>query len=190
MCETGLHASSHPFDALQYAPGTTLCKVQVFGSILKESDKLCAQKRRIVARFDATELLNKFARLQALSVIDNWDAPPAVRQYLTTGDESLRRAASCAAWGAARSAVESAVESAARSAVESAAESAAWSAAANAAWSAAWSAAWDAARSAARSAAWSAVESAAWSAAANAAWSAARKQFATMVNAEFKRIQS
>ncbi len=113
MCVAGLHASLHPFDALRYAPGATLCKVEVFGKILEDKDKLCAQKRRIIARFDATELLYKFARLQALSVIDNWDAPDVVRQYLTTGDESLRRAASRAAQSAASCATPRAARSAA-----------------------------------------------------------------------------
>ena len=31
MCQKGLHYSEHPFDALHYAPGFTLCLVDVDG---------------------------------------------------------------------------------------------------------------------------------------------------------------
>lgn len=34
MCESGLHASAHPFDALRYAPGATLCLVELDGEII------------------------------------------------------------------------------------------------------------------------------------------------------------
>ena len=104
----------------------------------------------IAARIGVTDPeLRALARRFAMRVIDRWNAPQIVRDWLETGDESLR----LAAWSAATAAT----------AAWSAAESAAW-----AAWSAAESAAWSAAESAAR-AAWSAAESAAWSAARSAA---------------------
>jgi hypothetical protein len=178
MCEAGLHASRHVADALNYAPGATLCLVDMSRDIVESDDKLVARCRRIVARFDATELLFADARASALSVAHLWDMPDTVRQYLETGNLSLRSEAWSAARNAAESAAWSAAESAAESAVESAAWNAAWNAARSAAWSAAESEAWSAARSAARSAAesaaWSAAEGAAWSAARSAAWSAAR----------------
>ena len=131
MCNYGLHASLHPFDALQYAPGGTLCLVEIGGKIEYGDDKLVAQKRKIVARFDATELLYDQARKSALSVIGNWETPvpQVVIDYLNTGRADLRSAA----WSAAKSAAGSAALYVARSAARSAAESAAWSAA----WSAA-----------------------------------------------------
>lgn len=42
MCGAGLHASRNPFDALQYAPGTTLCLVEVEGIASEQDDKLAA----------------------------------------------------------------------------------------------------------------------------------------------------
>jgi len=140
MCESGLHASKHPFDALQYAPGETLCLVEVEDVVGRGDDKLVCRRRKIVARFDATELLRSFARKQALKVIHLWDAPDVVRRYLQTGDEELRVAA--------------------------------WAAASAAARDAAWAAAWDAA----------------WAAASADASAAARKDFARLVNAEFKKM--
>jgi hypothetical protein len=130
ICETGLHASKHPFDALRYAPGATLCLVECEGVVTEQEDKFVCRRRKIVKRLDATELLRKFARDCALSVIHLWDPPPVVRQYLETGDESLR----AVAWDVARAA--------------------AWAAAA---WAAA---AWAAARDAARAAAWDAARAA------------------------------
>ena len=165
MCQSGLHASVHPFDALKYAPGTTLCIVEVDGTIINDDDKLVASRRRIIARRDATTMLREFARTQALSVIHLWDAPDVVRQYLTTGDETLR--------AAARDAARAAASDAAWDAARAAASDAAWAAA----WDAAWDAAWYAARAAARAAAWYAAR--------DAAWYAARNDFEQRVNGLF-----
>ena len=99
MCVSGLHASRHPFDALSYAPGAVLCRVECAGEIQEQSDKLVCRTRRIIARMDATELLYYFARMQALSVIHVWanNPPDVVLDYLMTGDKTLRRAAESAA---------------------------------------------------------------------------------------------
>ena len=126
ICKSGLHASWHPFDALQYAPGKTLCLVEVEGVVSEQSDKLVCRRRRIVKRIDSEALTREFARWCALQVIELWDAPDVVRQYLTTGDEKIW----AAAWAAARDA--------------------AWDAARDAAWAAAWDAAWAARRDAQR----------------------------------------
>ena len=104
LCESDYHASLHPFDALQYAPGGTLCLVELDGEIVTGTDKVVASRRRIVKRIDAEPLMRAFARWCALQVIELWDAPEVVRQYLTTGDESLRDAAWAAAWAVARDA--------------------------------------------------------------------------------------
>lgn len=105
MCKSGLHASRHPFDALQYAPGNTLCLVEVRGIESEQDDKLVCRERMIVKRIDAADLLRSFARQCALDVSHLWDMPAVVRAYLETGDESLRAAAGAAA-GAARAAAK------------------------------------------------------------------------------------
>ena len=48
-----------------------------------------------------------------VEVVDLWDAPDAVRQYLETGDETLRAAARAAAWAAAARAAATAAATAA-----------------------------------------------------------------------------
>jgi hypothetical protein len=159
MCRAGLHASKRLIDALDYAPGYNLCRVECSGAMLHEKDKLVAKRRVILWRIDAEDVLRRFARRCALDVAHLWDMPPIVREYLETGDETK----SAATWAAAKGA-------------SSAAASAAAKGAASAAMAATWDAAWDAARaasSATRNAAWaasSAARNAAWA----AAWAAAR----------------
>ena len=182
VCESGLHGSVRLIDALRYAPGPYCWQVDITGSLDKQGDKLCGANREYLAGFDATEVLRKFARQQALINIDKiktyTEEYDVIYKYLITGDSSLRSAAWSAAWSAARSA-ESAAWSA-QSAARSAAWSAAWSAARSAE-SAAWSAAWSA-----QSAARSAARSAAWSAAWSAAESEANDMLTTMVEEELK----
>ena len=139
-CQSGLHASVHPLDALKYAPGSFLHLVELEGDLVEhEGDKWVGRRRKIVASIDATPLLREFSRWCALQVIHLWDAPDVVRQYLETGDESIRQDASAATWCAPRSASESAAESAARFSARYAARHIAKSAAKYAARSAAFS---------------------------------------------------
>jgi len=177
MCESGLHFSLDPFDALEYAPGNTLCLVECGGEIVLKDDKGICTERTIIARMDAEPLLRYFARQQALSVVHIWDAPEVVLDYLM-GDD--------AAWAAARDAARNAAWDAARDAALAAAWAAAWDAAWAAAWDAAWAAArnaaWDAARDAARAAAWAAARDAARA----AAWAAARTDFKALVYLAFE----
>src|ERR1700675_7113 len=97
ICKTGLHASWHVSDALQFAPGTTLCLVEVADITDEQSDKLVCRRRKIIARFDEKNLLRADARASALSVAHLWKMPAIVREYLETGDESKRVAADAAA---------------------------------------------------------------------------------------------
>ena len=164
MCASGLHASLHPFDALQYAPGDTLCLVDCDGEIIHQDDKLVCSHRRIVARMDAALMLRYFARHQALSVIHLWTPPPCVLDYLM-GDDAARAAAWDTAWAAAGDT--------------------AWAAAGDTAGDTARAAAWAAARAAvdaARAAARAAGDAAR---ASDAAW-AAGDDFAALVNDAFE----
>ncbi len=160
VCRSGLHASRHLIDALNYAPGHTICRVECWGDVQEQSDKLVARNRMILWRVDGGKLLRRFAREKALTVAYLWDMPPVVRKFLETGDESIRAAARDAAWDA--------TGAAAGVAARNAAWAAAW-AARDAEWAAAW-----AARDAARDAAWAAAGDAARAVARDAAWDAAR----------------
>ena len=141
LCERGLHASKRAIDALRYAPGPIVCRVKIGGGVIHGDDKSCATERTYLSVVDAEDTLRVFVRRCALDVIDLWDAPDVVREYLETGDESIR----AAAWAAARYA--------ARDDARSAAWAVAWAGAWDVVWSGARSAAWAVARDAARDAA-------------------------------------
>ena len=131
ICESGFHASVRAIDALANAPGPIIQRVECFdlGDPQGETDKLVCRERKCLWMADATSTLRQFARWCALSVIDKWDAPPIVRQYLETGDELIRAAASSAAWNAAWNAAWDAASAAASAAARGAARAAALAAA-------------------------------------------------------------
>lgn len=148
LCESGLHAAATPFEALQYAPGPILYLVRLSGTIVQGDDKMAASERTYLAEYDATELLRRYACIQALKQIElirpycSERDYSAIMEYLTTGDAALREAAEAAA-RAARADAGAAGE-AARTAAR----------AARAAAGAAARAAWEAAGAAARAATW------------------------------------
>jgi hypothetical protein len=187
ICKSGLHASWEVADALAHAPGDTLCLVEVDGIVEEQSDKLVARRRKIVARFDAADLLIADARESAKSVLKHWTTPvpQVVLDWLNTGDVRYREDAYRAAHSAADSAAYFAALSAAYSAVRAAAP---YFAARAAAYSAARSAASCATYCAAdySAADYSAACAAALSAAYSAACSAARKRLHYAVMAKFE----
>ena len=116
-CRVGLHASEHPFDALIYAPGNILCRVELEGDLVSHGDpidKWVGRRRRILARIDATAMLRRFAADQALNVAHLWNMPPIVREYLTTLDETKRAASEAASAAASRAASWAASRAASR----------------------------------------------------------------------------
>jgi hypothetical protein len=155
MCKWGLHAGQRIIDALQYAPGPILCRVRLSGQILRDPDKVVAQRREVLWMLDASNLLHECAcqfaeraltRLQeAGDKVDprSWDAIAAKRKWVA-GDidneqlAAARAAARAAAWDAARGAARAAARVAARFAPRDAARDAARDAV------------WDAARAAER----------------------------------------
>ena len=153
LCQHGLHASARIIDALEYCPvgGVALCRVELGGEVLHDTDKSVAQTRTIIAMLPVEKtnaILREFARWCALSVVHLWDAPDVVRQYLETGDESMSEAARAAEASDAAARAAEASDAAARAAARAAeaADAPAW-----AAWAAAEASAW-AARDAARAA--------------------------------------
>ena len=155
MCKNGLHASKKAIDALYYAPGTIVYRVELSGEIKKGEDKLVAQKRTYLSGgIDVSETLRKFARMCALNVVDMWEAPEVVIRYLKTGDKSIRAAAWAAARDEARGAARDAARTAARDEAPAAALAAARATARGAARATALAAAKDDALDAAYTASW------------------------------------
>ena len=149
LCKSGLHWSERAIDALWYAPGPIACRVEGGGKVIEGDDKIVGTSRKYLAVADATDVLRRLARKWALDVIQLWDAPQVVKDYLETGDENLAYAASCAAYAADDAARAAYAASCAAEAASWAADAASW--AADAAWCAvhaascaSWAAAYDA----------------------------------------------
>ena len=100
LCEYGLHGSKRVIDALKYAPGPVVCRIEMIGVMVHDTDKSVAYRRKVLWMLDATDILSRFARKCALDVIHLWDAPEVVIQYLKTGNDDIRAAAWDAAWDA------------------------------------------------------------------------------------------
>ncbi len=151
LCFHGLHASAEPIDALRYAPGSIICRVECEGDILTSADKLVCSERTVIWVADATKTLHEYACWCAHLALKVWEkregrkADPRSWKAIHCKRRWLRGEITDKELGAARSAAWDAARSAAR----------------NAAWNAAWNAARDAARGAARCAAWDAARGAA-----------------------------
>jgi len=128
-CSRGLHASVRPLDALKYAQGSVVCRVEVWGDIQKESDKIAGRHRKVLWMADAGVALRIFA-------CDCADE--ALHRERKAGREPDARS-----WEAVRVARRHAIGKASNEELD-AARAAAWAAARAAARAAAWAAAWDA----------------------------------------------
>ena len=181
LCDNGMHGSVRLIDALRYAAGPIVCRVEIEGDVIEGDDKLCGRRRTVLWMLDATRILHEFACMcaeDALALVEQPDersvaAIEAKRKWLDgkITDEELD-AAWESSWGAAQDAAWSARATAlaAQAAARAVAQEAA-PAARSASWDAQYAA--QAASEAARDAAWSAVRSASWGAARSASWDAA-----------------
>jgi hypothetical protein len=113
LCERGLHASVRALDALQYALGPIICRVQLGGEIKHGDDKLVSTERTVLWMYDATNVLHEFACRSAetallIAQVEDarcWGAIEVKRAWLRgEASDSDLAAARDAAWDAARSA--------------------------------------------------------------------------------------
>lgn len=73
ICKSGLHASWRAVDAMKYAQGPWLCRVEVDDVADEQLDKLVAHRRRILWQVDATDALKLCVRDLAWAAIDYVD---------------------------------------------------------------------------------------------------------------------
>jgi hypothetical protein len=60
ICSNGMHASRNILDALYYAPGACISRVEMSGPMVLSHDKLCARHRKVLWMADATRPLHDF----------------------------------------------------------------------------------------------------------------------------------
>ena len=177
ICNRGCHASRKILDAVSYAPGSMLHRVELWGNVEEQLDKLVASNRVILWSKDIEAIFKIAARQFALRVIHLWEPEQVVIDYLNTGDEKIRTSAEASAWASARaSAWTSAKNSAKNSAWASArasAEASAWTGSEASAWVSAKNSAWASARASAEASGWASSEASAWVSAKNSAWASA-----------------
>ena len=147
LCTSGLHASIRAIDALQYAPGALVCRVECGGEIIHGDDKLACSRRRVVWMADATRTLHEFALWCAERALALVTPDPRSLEVLRVKRLWLDGQATNTELTAARDAALAAARDA-RDAARDAAWAAAWAAARDTAWDTAWDAARDAARDA------------------------------------------
>ena len=61
LCDHGLHASKKLIDALYFAQGSILCRVEVWGNLKVDNDKLVGTHRKCLWHLDISNLLHEFA---------------------------------------------------------------------------------------------------------------------------------
>ena len=178
LCDNGMHGSVRLIDALRYASGPIVCRVEIEGDVIEGRDKLCGRRRTVLWMLDATQILHEFAcqcAEDALALVEQPDprsvaAIKAKRAWLRgeitdkklaaasaaawAATDTWAYAAACTAWAAADATAPDAAADAARDAALAAADGAAWAAACAAARNAARDAARDDARNAARNTEW------------------------------------
>src|SRR3990167_8203256 len=117
MCENGMHASARAIDALMYAPGPLVCRVELVGERLNAADKACARERSVLWLADATIVLHEFACTVATDALHlaeargarvdprSWAAIETKRRWLRgEATDAELAAARAVAWAAARDA--------------------------------------------------------------------------------------
>ena len=127
LCQAGMHASPSVLEALQYAPGPILCRVELRGKVVADTDKMCGLERRIIGMVDFTPYLHEFAcscaedALKIAKVDDPrcWNAIKTKRAWLAgKATDAELDAARDAAWAAARDAARAAAWAAQKNKIE------------------------------------------------------------------------
>jgi len=88
--KVGLHASLSAFDALFYAPGNTLCKVQCSDIVERERDRFICREKTILQRFDLYSLSYYFTKELLLVLAPLWCTPNSVLKYFEKDNPKLR----------------------------------------------------------------------------------------------------
>ena len=113
LCESGYHASVRAIDALDYAPGAWVQRVECDGETIAEDDKLDCRERTCLWVADATRSLHEFALDEAERALALIESPEprsvealAVKRRWLDGDatDAELAAARDAAWDVARAA--------------------------------------------------------------------------------------
>jgi hypothetical protein len=134
LCRTGLHWSSRIIDALNYAPGSIICRVETWGETVHGDDKSASEHRQIRWWLDAEMVLWAWlcdtaeASLKTVGVTDERSLSAIALRRDWLDGRVVSNQEWDAAWAAARDAARDAAWAADRTAAWAAARDAAWAA--------------------------------------------------------------
>jgi hypothetical protein len=83
-CHTGLHASIELTDAIKYAPGPILFRVDIGGQIAYGGDKICGTERTALWSLDVRDVIRKHALRMLVG-------HPSIRRTLAAGKQISNR---------------------------------------------------------------------------------------------------
>lgn len=111
ICSSGLHSSKRIIDALNYAPGSIVCRVDCRGIVASHTDKFVCRERTILAMADIADILHLWAcdvaedamRVYRWKCAASWEAIRVKRQWVKgfASDGELRSARAAAGGAAA-----------------------------------------------------------------------------------------
>ena len=115
LCEAGLHACETPLQSLPYAYGDKWFMVEYEGKILKDEDKFCAERMRLIKEIPIKEVVVPFVAAVARHVLNFYEkkyptdnrprlAIEAAEKYIKNPTQKNKDAASYAASYAAHAA--------------------------------------------------------------------------------------
>lgn len=61
LCSYGMHGSKRAIDALQWAKGPIISRVDIWGDVEEDNNKLCGRHREVLWVANATRMLHEFA---------------------------------------------------------------------------------------------------------------------------------
>jgi len=86
LCQWGLHASKNIVDALIWAPGLYIWRVELSGQLKFSSDKMVASERKYLWGYRSEDIFKKFLRLCAYDLRNLLTMDLFIEEYLRTGD--------------------------------------------------------------------------------------------------------
>lgn len=89
LCKYGMHGSIHALDAVGFAPGSIVCRVEISGDVLYADNKLVGRHRKVLWMADASDVLTKFSKWCVSQVISQIPDPNLTRKFLESGNKSL-----------------------------------------------------------------------------------------------------
>jgi hypothetical protein len=82
LCNHGLHASKNILDAMWYAKGPIICRVELSGKFVFDQSKFCATRRKCLWMMDAKEVLRDYIVGRLNGIVEEYRLMPVVKDAI------------------------------------------------------------------------------------------------------------